>query len=65
MARPRNSSKAPAKKNSKKENMEKPVKRLGSKNEEVVKNDSGVDNDSKAEEWTGRKIVKVWKVSNI
>ena len=39
--------------------MEKPVKRLGSKNEEVVKNDSGVDNDSKAEEWTGRKIVKV------
>ena len=56
MARSRNSSKAPAKKNSKKEN---PVKRLGSKNEEVVKNDSGVDNDSKAEEWTGRKIVKV------
>ena len=56
MARLRNSSKAPAKKNSKKE---KPVKRLGNKNGEVVKNASVVDNDSKAEEWTGRKIVKV------
>ena len=56
MARPRNSSKAPAKKNSKKE---KPVKRLDNKKEEVVKNPSVVDKDSKAEEWTGRKIVKV------
>ena len=56
MARTRNSSKAPAKKNSQKE---KPVKRLGNKNGEVVKNASVVDNDSKAEEWTGRKIVKV------